>query len=596
MPHAPRFSLLCFALPVFQLACSGGGGVRIDSNTAAAGTAGGGQTANGGGSPTAGSGGAAGSPTTQVDPLAETEPDPNLVPFECQAAVTALGPRRIVRLNALQFGASLKAVCDALDVAVPAGVAAPFDYVNVADRFSTFSRSYGMNDAELQSAWETAAFAADDMAAQLFASKPCLKATTPPADCFSEIATRAAKAAYRRPISAEEAAQIAAVAVDNSSQLGAKEAVATLLHVVLMSPEFLFRSELGDDSNAPGNAVTLSAEEQAAAVSLTLESKAPDQALIDAAKRGAKDLATEVLTRLANLDQVPTVPLMIREYFRYPSAIEIFKDPAILPDEHRVDLVKDTDTLVSKVLKANGHAQFFRTLLTTQDVWVSQDTYEWYAITEETKTHEKQLRVPPAGSRLGILTQPSFLIHYSDMTRTKPVQRGRFMLESMLCSTVPELPIGLVPVLPDLGPNATQRERLAAHSQASCQGCHRFMDPIGLAFEQYDEYGRFRTDQQGKALELAGSVSGTMAGDFTFKSALDLIGQLAESEAAEKCFVRHSFRYWMGRNERTGDGCALVAARDAYHATAGDYAALVAALFSSDSFLNRSLSEEEPKP
>jgi hypothetical protein len=72
-----------------------------------------------------------------------------------------------------------------------------------------------------------------------------------------------------------------------------------------------------------------------------------------------------------------------------------------------------------------------------------------------------------------------------------------------------------------------------------------------------------------------------------------LIGKLAQSEAAEQCFVRHTFRFFMGRNERDADGCALVAARDAYRASGGDFAALVAALFASESFSKRSLAAEE---
>jgi hypothetical protein len=528
-----------------------------------------------------------------MDPLAEPEPDPNSVPFECQPGVPALGPRRIVRLNAAQFGPSLRAVCDALGVSVPAGVAPPFDYVNVADRFSTFSRSYGMNDAELQSAWDMASYAADAMAGSLMSERACLTDAAALSACVAEIAASAAQAAYRRPLSVEELSGISKLAQDNAAQLGTQQAISTLLHFVLMSPEFLFRSEVGDVAAAAAGAVPLTPEQQAAAASFAIENQPPDADLVAAALSGPAQLASAVTALLASPHLLPSVSLMIREYFRYPQAVSIFKDPAILPDGHRVDLVKDTDTLVAKVLEQSGHNQLLRALLTTQDVWVSQDTYEWYGITQDTKTHEKQLRTPPAGTRLGILTQPSFLIHYSDMVETKPVQRGRFVLESMLCTTVPELPIDVVPALPDLGENATQRERLVVHTeQVSCQGCHRLMDPLGLAFEQFDEYGRFRADQNGKALDLSGTVS-TATGDLSFMSALDLIGQLALSEAAEQCFVRHSFRFFMGRNERDADGCALVAARDAYRASGGDYAALVAALFSSESFLKRSVAAEE---
>lgn len=556
----------------------------------------------GGGGAVAGAGagsmvvaGSAGTGGGQGDPLAEPEPDPNRVPFECKASAPAAGPRRIARLNAAQYTASLAAVFEAVGAGMPKGIAPPFDYVNPADRFSTYARSYGMNDAELQSAWETASYAADAMAAELVVQLKCLADATSQPACIAELVRKAAQAAFRRSVSEAEAGALAARALEHVAAIGVQEALATVLQSLLLAPEFLFRSELGDGSAAPNDPVPLTPSEQAAAVAYAIQNRPPDAVLVDAASRGPEALAAEVTKQLTELSKVPTVGLMLREYFRYPGAVNVFKDPNVLPDAHRVDLVKDTDTLVAKVLEARGHERLFESLMTWPDVWVSQDTFSWYGVAEETKTHEKQLRKPPLGTRLGILSQPSFLVYYSDMSETKPVQRGRFLLESMLCATVPELPIDVVPKLPDLGENATQRARLAVHTEpGSCRGCHALMDPLGLAFEQFDEYGRFRADQGGAPLDATGMLSGSIDRDGPFIGALDLIQKLSESEGALQCFVRHSFRYWMGRSERDADGCALVQARDAYRSSNGDYAALVAALFSSRSFRERAPTEVLP--
>lgn len=553
---------------------------------------GGGAVAGAGVTVVAGNGGTGGG---QMDPLAQAEPDPNQVPFECNSSAPAAGPRRIARLNAAQYTASLAAVFEAVGVGMPNGIAPPFDYVNPADRFSTYARSYGMNDAELQSAWETASYAADAMASELVAQLDCLADATSQPACIAGLVRKAAQAAFRRSVSETEAGALAGRALERVAEIGVQEALATVLHSLLLAPEFLFRSELGDGSAGPNDPVPLTPSEQAAAVAYAIQDRPPDAALVGAASRGPEALAAEVTKQLSELAKVPTVGLMLRQYFRYPGAVNVFKDPKVLPDAHRVDLVKDTDTLVAKVLEARGHERLFESLMTWPDVWVSQDTVSWYGITEETKTHEKQLRNPPPGTRLGILSQPSFLVYYSDMSETKPVQRGRFILESVLCATVPELPIGMVPKLPDLGENATQRARLAAHTvPATCRGCHALMDPLGLAFEQFDEYGRFRTEQAGAPIDASGMLSGSIDRDGPFVGALDLIQKLSESEGALQCFVRHSFRYWMGRSERAADGCALVQARDAYRSSNGDYAALVAALFASRSFRERAQTEVLP--
>src|SRR5262249_3714425 len=149
----------------------------------------------------------------------------------------------------------------------------------------------------------------------------------------------------------------------HGAELGAQEAAATLLHSILMSPEFLFRTELGPDTPVAGS-LALTAEEQAAAVAFTLLDRPPDAALVAAAALGGAALARAVTTRLGEPAKLTSVTTMVREYFRYAGAVNVFKDPALLPDAHRVDLVKDTDTLVTKVLESNGHQRFFESLLT----------------------------------------------------------------------------------------------------------------------------------------------------------------------------------------------------------------------------------------
>ena len=271
---------------------------------------GGGAVAGAGVTVVAGNGGTGGG---QADPLAEPEPDPNQVPFECNSNAPAAGPRRIARLNAAQYTASLAAVFEALGVGMPKGIAPPFDYVNPADRFSTYARSYGMNDAELQSAWETASYAADAMAAELVAQLNCLADTTSQPACIAGLVRKAAQAAFRRPVSEAEAGALAARALARAAEIGVQEALATVLHSLLLAPEFLFRSELGDGAAAPNTPVPLTASEQAAAVAYAIQDRPPDAALVDAASRGPEALATEVTKQLSELAKVPTGVWVKRE-------------------------------------------------------------------------------------------------------------------------------------------------------------------------------------------------------------------------------------------------------------------------------------------
>ena len=115
------------------------------------------------------------------------------------------------------------------------------------------------------------------------------------------------------------------------------------------------------------------------------------------------------------------------------------------------------------------------------------------------------------------------------------------------------------------------------------------MDPLGLPFEMYNHIGLYRTTEQGKPVKTTGEIilSGDPKLDGPVADALDMITKLAESERVEQVFVRHAFRYWMGRNELPSDSATLMAADRAYLENGGSFRALVIALLTSDSFIYR---------
>jgi hypothetical protein len=112
------------------------------------------------------------------------------------------------------------------------------------------------------------------------------------------------------------------------------------------------------------------------------------------------------------------------------------------------------------------------------------------------------------------------------------------------------------------------------------------MDPIGLGFEAYDHFGRFRTAEKGKPVDASGRLVG--GGDVGFTGAVELASLLATTPAVEECFVRHSLRYWLGRAEREADACAITEAL-ARLRQQGSYLAMLESLVSSPTFLQRSV-------
>jgi len=213
-------------------------------------------------------------------------------------------------------------------------------------------------------------------------------------------------------------------------------------------------------------------------------------------------------------------------------------------------------------------------------------------------------------NRKGILTHPAWLIAHSENSATDPVRRGKWVREKLLAGTVPDVPITVDAVIPE-DPHKTLRDRLAvATSKQECWKCHQQMNPLGLAFEIYDDFGRYRTMESlehpsnivAKAkskygadtyktapVVAAGRLDGTgdPALDGEVKDALELIDRLAKSKRVRQSIIRHAFRYFLGRNEMLSDSQTLIDADNAYVQSGGSFKAVVVSLLTSDSFMFR---------
>ncbi|MFT4546250.1 MAG: hypothetical protein ACI8XO_003410 [Verrucomicrobiales bacterium] len=217
--------------------------------------------------------------------------------------------------------------------------------------------------------------------------------------------------------------------------------------------------------------------------------------------------------------------------------------------------------------------------------------------------------------RKGMLTHPAWLIAHSLNTETDPVIRGKWVREKLLAGTVPDIPITVEAVVPEDHHN-TLRSRLAKVTEVSyCWKCHVHMNPLGYAFEMYDDFGRFRTQESlehpdnllkkgpDKAaahvdlrdiyktlpVESKGYLSGTgdekLDGDVD--DAIDLAERLAKSTRVRQSIIRHAFRYFVGRNEFLSDSKTLIDADQAYLESGGSFDAVIVSLLTSDSFIYR---------
>jgi hypothetical protein len=225
-----------------------------------------------------------------------------------------------------------------------------------------------------------------------------------------------------------------------------------------------------------------------------------------------------------------------------------------------------------------------------------QALYTKYPMVYDLKDEEQDFLLPQPyrrPHRAGILTHPAWLIARSLNDSTDPIRRGKWVREHLLGGVIPDIPITVDASIPE-DPTKTLRERLQKTEATDCWRCHKKMNPLGYAFEIYDDFGRYRTLESlrnGEAKpvnaesELADTGEKELDGEF--EDALELIHRLSESDKVRQCIIRHVFRYFMGRNETLNDSKALISADQAYLETGGSFKALLISILSSDSFLYR---------
>ena len=218
-------------------------------------------------------------------------------------------------------------------------------------------------------------------------------------------------------------------------------------------------------------------------------------------------------------------------------------------------------------------------------------------------------------NRKGILTHPAWLVAFAKNTETDPIHRGKWVREKLLAGTVPDTPISVDAVIPE-NHGKTLRDRLSGATEATyCWKCHESMNPLGYAFESYDDFGRFRTEEtleypsklvskkpdKGDLLTdtrdiyktlpvnskgyLKGTGDSSLDGEV--KDALDLTERLAKSRRVRQSIIRFAFRYFMGRNEFLSDSKTLMDAEQAYIGSGGSFDAVIVSLLTSDSFIYR---------
>ena len=373
--------------------------------------------------------------------------------------------------------------------------------------------------------------------------------------CAKRIITALARQAYRRPVTDNDLEGLLGFYQSGRNQGSFESGVRTAIQAILASPEFVFRFERTPASAAPGKNYRITDLELASRLSYFLWSSAPDEQLIAVAGQGKLRqpavLEQQVRRMLADPKSEALSTVFADQWLHLQNLRESNPDLFLFPNFDRTlanSMRRETELLFDQIMRQN---RSLTEMLTADYTFVDERLAKHYGIPNVMGSRFRQVPVADENRR-GILGHAGVLMLTSTATRTSPVQRGKYVMEVLLGTPPPPAPPN-VPALPENSEGRTGhvakplsvRERMEQHRKdPNCAGCHKLMDPIGFALENFDALGVWRTNDSGFKVDPVGQMfdGAKLNGPASLQQAI-----IGHSDAFLQTFTESLLAYGLGR-------------------------------------------------
>jgi len=370
--------------------------------------------------------------------------------------------------------------------------------------------------------------------------------------CAEDIVGRIAAQAYRRPLTASDREGLMAFYDQGETEGGFEAGVRVALQAVLTSPHFVFRTEEVPGDARPGSIYQISDVDLASRLSFFLWGTPPDAELIEVADEGElskpKELERQVRRMLADERSKALATRFAAQWLRLPDLELVHPNPLDYPyfDNTLAEAMREeTELFVDYLVHSDGSVL---DLITADYTFVNERLARHYGIPGVTGSDFRKVSYLN-DNRRGLLGHGSVLTLTSHSDRTSPVLRGKWVMEVLLGSPPPPPP----PDVPELeategheeGRVLTVRERMEMHrANPSCNSCHRVIDPIGLALENFDVTGAWRIKDGTSPVDPMGELyDGTpVEGSDDLRAAV-----LRRPEVFLRTFTANLMAYGLGR-------------------------------------------------
>ncbi len=397
---------------------------------------------------------------------------------------------------------------------------------------------------------------------RLFVCRPAGQDKVEEEKCAGTILSTLMRRAYRRPVAKAEVDESLAFYRKGRATGDFNAGIATALSAVLSNPAFLFRVESDPKNVPPGGVYRISDLDLASRLSFFLWSSIPDDELLDAAVQGklsqSGELEKQVSRMLADHRSFNLATNFAGQWLRLrnieavvPSA-GLFRD---FDDNLRQAFRNETELFFDSVLREDRSVLTF---IKSDYTFLNERLAKHYGIPDVYGSRFRRVALAPDSRRGGLLRQGSVLSVTSYATRTSPVLRGVLVLKNILGAPPPPPPPN-VPALDEstVAANLSMRQRMAAHRKSPvCASCHRTIDPVGFALENYNAVGQWRDfDNDGQPVDASGALPGG-GGEFQGIDGLEK-ALLARPELFVTALTENLMTFALGRGVEYYDGPAV---------------------------------------
>ncbi len=416
--------------------------------------------------------------------------------------------------------------------------------------------------------------------------------------CASSFIQDFGKRAFRRPLSQTEIERFMSVfdwAIADADLGRFEDGIEVVLQVMLQSPSFLYRPELGDETPIEGDVVPFTSWEMATKLSYMLWNTMPDDALFAAAEADELQTKEQIAAQATRMLEDEKARDLVRnfhtQWLQLTHLDSVTKDTVVYPayqSSLRGLWKEEIQTFVEQVvLEGDGSLE---TLLTADYSFMNEELASFYGddvLDSVAGSEFRQVQVDPE-RRAGLLTSAGLMATHANLNQSSPVFRGKFVREQLMCNTLPLPPNDLVIEPPQLDPTKTTKEQFEEiGANPACAGCHTLMNPIGFIFEHYDGIGQWRDQQNGKNIDATGEVVQTDDIDGDYDGAVELASALAGSTQVRECVSSQWFRFAYNRTVTAEDSCSVEQLNDVFRSSGFNIKALLVALTQTNAFLYR---------